>query len=1115
MAGQPGDPSGLAALLSWFNGAEAEFVPSTRALPPSSWLSLLDGSVLFELFAVLFEGCISDEDAAQCAAARTKFEAILNSLEELLGASYNAVRAELCVVTAAAAVDGDDADGAAPLEATAERVAALQKMVKLVLVAGITHTEDEMRQELVDNMQEMLTHSQQAVLMRIIQEESLDEDDDDEAESGEEESVDSSAATASTPPCSPARSKLVIEASSPLAPLSQRSYATTPVGTRTSRRRSLLAADEEAVAPLSATVSEEAEASSSSSSSSSSASSLEAIEDHATEVKFLKLKIKNQAQALRDNDEAERQREHQIYLSFLPRSEQAAAQAELSAVRLKALVDKHHAQQAKESMELRCEKKDLEQRVGKLTDELECLQSCELDLMKANKKITKLEKRQEDRRQIEEDYANLKFKFTQAQEELGVKSKELQQIPTLLRKLETHKTELSEQAVKLRHMKRLELENTMLREDAGMMQSHEDHLNALVATSEDRAAALADELREGGDGDGAFACAAGVTELNPEVAQRITSLETQNEELSALVKLSSVEHVRDIEAKYETAQATRESFEKELLKVEARECVLIDKLRHSNATIVQLKCDAAVACAEGAATIGADAARRALGSVFGSVADSNFASLYEEWDAEKLVCEATKLQLSGEIAAHAESVAQLETELEEAQECGRSLKESLLEAEAAMVQTSEEAAIALGDAQQQHSEEILALEDVIESGKQRATEERRQIERAHERTRQENADAMAKADREAAVMLRQRNMLQRHNRELQEETIKKEEQLAMYGKGHGEDASEVERLRREYAKLREDNRQLRNENEAVREEAGSSSRSSRSSRRASHPSKGRGGKKATNASASEMTDEDDDDGERGYESAMRERDFQIKKLKEEKETLELFRGNQLGKYTKLEKELKGQEAANEKLEVQLRNVTLKLYRLNREVKQREKAAAAAAEAEAEAEANVSMDSPSFESPRERMQRRAPLTATPLASSMRRRSSVSSSKVGCDNAFPLSFPLLPILSYTHCKYDAAFFHFPPTSLLSQLVQRAALASGSRSTRSPTGLEAASSSKLVARSRSLKRQSLSLPSSESAENSPIVLNRAELAKKGATLATAASNDPDDGQQECAQQ
>jgi hypothetical protein len=46
-------------------------------------------------------------------------------------------------------------------------------------------------------------------------------------------------------------------------------------------------------------------------------------------------------------------------------------------------------------------------------------------------------------------------------------------------------------------------------------------------------------------------------------------------------------------------------------------------------------------------------------------------------------------------------------------------------------------------------------------------------------------------------------------------------------------------------------------------------------------------------------------------------------------------------------------------------------------------------------------------------------------------------------------------------------------------------------------------------------LLLLASRSAENSPIVLNRAELAKKGATLATAASNDPDDGQQECAQQ
>ena len=103
--------------------------------------------------------------------------------------------------------------------------------------------------------------------------------------------------------------------------------------------------------------------------------------------------------------------------------------------------------------------------------------------------------------------------------------------------------------MKLRELERLRAENSRLRDDAGILQDNEDRAMAMAAESEDRAAVLADELAAGGESLGDMACARGVTELNPQVAKKLTALETRNAELSALVSLGSVEHVRDIEVR--------------------------------------------------------------------------------------------------------------------------------------------------------------------------------------------------------------------------------------------------------------------------------------------------------------------------------------------------------------------------------------------------------------------------------------------------------------------------------------------------------------------------------------------------------------------------------------
>ena len=105
------------ALIAWINGAEAEFVPSSRALPPSSWSTLLDGSIVFQLAAVLFEGTLADGNVSSCTTPRAKFAAVVSCLEELMGGSYDGLRCVLCEAVAGEAEGESEA-----LPATAARL---------------------------------------------------------------------------------------------------------------------------------------------------------------------------------------------------------------------------------------------------------------------------------------------------------------------------------------------------------------------------------------------------------------------------------------------------------------------------------------------------------------------------------------------------------------------------------------------------------------------------------------------------------------------------------------------------------------------------------------------------------------------------------------------------------------------------------------------------------------------------------------------------------------------------------------------------------------------------------------------------------------------------------
>ena len=460
------------ALIAWINGAEAEFVPSSRALPPSSWSTLLDGSIVFQLAAVLFEGTLADGNVSSCTTPRAKFAAVVSCLEELMGGSYDGLRCVLCEAVAGEAEGESEA-----LPATAARSAALEQLVKLLLVAGISASEGEIQQELVDNMQQELSRQEQSILMPIIQaelqrangeesesegeesDEAPDSEDADGAEGDGSAEVDAARSDARTPTKAKRRS-LVIDPSSPLAPLSRCAKRCTP------SRRSLLAspphaafdgndvvadaaaaapastqrrsAPRDAVAPLSAT---ERQRDGESTGNAALAVLRESLEERVDEVARLKEKIKAQSCALRENDEVAAERERAIYLSFLSESGcgsgegDAAAYAAMSILSLKGAADERRAAAARELNDLRTDKSGTEDSVRAMGDELECLRSSGRELTKANKKIEKLQLKLEKRKAVQEEYENLQEEFTAAQAELKHKSIELQKVTGLTQKL--------------------------------------------------------------------------------------------------------------------------------------------------------------------------------------------------------------------------------------------------------------------------------------------------------------------------------------------------------------------------------------------------------------------------------------------------------------------------------------------------------------------------------------------------------------------------------------------------------------------------------------------------------------------------------------------------------
>ena len=463
------------ALIAWINGAEAEFVPSSRAMPPSSWSTLLDGSIVFRLAAVLFEGSLANEVESSCTTTHAKFTAVVSCIEELMGGSYGELRSALCE-----AVGGESEGESEAHPATAARSAALEQLVKLLLVAGISASEGEIQQQLVDNMQQELSRQEQSILMPIIQaelqrtngeesesegeasDEALGGEDADGAEGDGSAEADAAHSDARTP-TKAKRHSLVINPSSPLAPLSRCAKRSS-----TPSRRSLLASTphtvldgdtvaagaaatapasaqrqsalRDAAAPLSA---KERQCDGESTGRAALSALRESLEERVDEVARLKEKIKAQSSALRENDEVAAERERAIYLSFLPDcgggngEGDASAYAALSSVRLECVVNERRAAAARELNELRADKASTEESVRAMGDELECLRSSGRELTKANKKIEKLQLKLEKRNAVREEYENLQEEFTAAQAELKQKSIELQKVTGLTQKLKS------------------------------------------------------------------------------------------------------------------------------------------------------------------------------------------------------------------------------------------------------------------------------------------------------------------------------------------------------------------------------------------------------------------------------------------------------------------------------------------------------------------------------------------------------------------------------------------------------------------------------------------------------------------------------------------------------
>ena len=456
-----------------------------------------------------------------------------------------------------------------------------------------------------------------------------------------------------------------------------------------------------------------------------------------------------------------------------------------------------------------------------------------------------------------------------------------------------------------------------------------------------------------------------------------------------------------------------------------------------------LKCAVAAEVSAGAEASGAAAARRALGALRGAVADNAAAALRAELARTTQSRDETQCQLEGELESHA--ALRAASTAREAE-----LSASLADAEERRAFESEQAGIDMIDAQSMHAGEIHAMEAVIEQRKQQATEERRRLEAQHERTRAEHAAATMTSEREIAVMSRQLSMCKRRNRELQEETIKLEEQLAMYGKGCGEDKSEVERLRREAVKAREENKKLRREVETL---SGGGVANGGAGGIAG------GGVSALGQGASRRGlgrhGGDEEDVERGYESALREMGFENKKLKAEKETLEMFRASELGKRRKLESDLREARKSSGDLEAQVRKLTLAAYRAQKERNAAQRAIAAA--------------SPS------RSPARSPYS-TPADSPASTASSVRTPRAG--------------------RMSAASYLVHSLHASSERPARTAQRSGA---------------KLSAR----RKVALSSTATSSAENSPHLRNRAALAAKGRGLATTPQRVADEQPTECAQQ
>ena len=464
-----------------------------------------------------------------------------------------------------------------------------------------------------------------------------------------------------------------------------------------------------------------------------------------------------------------------------------------------------------------------------------------------------------------------------------------------------------------------------------------------------------------------------------------------------------------------------------------------------------LKCAVAAEVSAGAEASGAAAARRALGALRGAVADNAAAALRAELARTTQSRDETQCQLEGELESHA--ALRAASTAREAE-----LSASLADAEERRAFESEQAGIDMIDAQSMHAGEIHAMEAVIEQRKQQATEERRRLEAQHERTRAEHAAATMTSEREIAVMSRQLSMCKRRNRELQEETIKLEEQLAMYGKGCGEDKSEVERLRREAVKAREENKKLRREVETL---SGGGVANGGAGGIAG------GGVSALGQGASRRGlgrhGGDEEDVERGYESALREMGFENKKLKAEKETLEMFRASELGKRRKLESDLREARKSSGDLEAQVRKLTLAAYRAQKERNAAQRAIAAASPSRSPAR------SPS------RSPARSPYS-TPADSPASTASSVRTPRAG--------------------RMSAASYLVHSLHASSERPARTAQRSGA---------------KLSAR----RKVALSSTATSSAENSPHLRNRAALAAKGRGLATTPQRVADEQPTECAQQ